>query len=226
MLSSFFQSILVLASGCLLACNSVSSSNVPAVPVAEQATPNTTSKVAGSKQIAVFAGGCFWGVEAVFEHVNGVSDAKSGYSGGTAKTANYDAVGNGDTGHAESVRITFDPAKVSYEQLLEVFFKVAHDPTELNRQGPDTGTQYRSAIFYTDDAQKQAALNYIEKFGAAGVYKKPIVTQVVPLEKFYEAEAYHQDYLPQNLDSPYIIYNDLPKLEELKKQFPALYVKK
>lgn len=227
MISSFFQLFSALAFGSLLACSSVSSSGVPAAPVAEpQATSNTTSTVAGAKQVAVFAGGCFWGVEAVFEHVNGVIEAKSGYSGGAAKTAEYETVSEGKSGHAESVQVTFDPAKVSYEQLLDVFFKVAHDPTELNRQGPDTGTQYRSAIFYTDDAQKEAALNYIGKLNTTAIYKKPVVTQVVPLEKFYDAEAYHQNYLPRNLDSPYIIYNDLPKIENLKKQFPALYVKK
>lgn len=227
MISTFFQLVSVLAFGSVLACNSVSSSSVPAVPVAEpQATPNTMSKMVGDKQVAIFAGGCFWGVEAVFEHVNGVIDAKSGYSGGVAKTADYETVSGGKTGHAESVQVTFDPAKVSYEQLLEVFFKVAHDPTELNRQGPDTGTQYRSAIFFTSDEQKQAAISFIEKLNASGVYKQPIVTQVVPLEKFYDAEAYHQNYLPQNMDQAYIVINDLPKIEDLKKQFPALFVKK
>lgn len=225
MIFNFFQLLSVFAIGSLLACSSVSSSGIPAAPMADAPPPLETA-VVGDKQIAVFAGGCFWGVEAVFENTKGVIDVKSGYSGGTAKTANYDAVSDGSTKHAEAVQITFDPAKVSYEQLLDVFFKVAHDPTELNRQGPDTGPQYRSAIFYTDDAQKQATSSYIEKLSAAGVYKKPIVTQVVALEKFYDAEAYHQDYLPQNLDSPYIIAHDLPKLENLKKQFPALYVKK
>jgi len=211
----------------MLACNSVNSSSGLSSPVSEAVpTPNTTASVPAGHQAAVFAGGCFWGVEAVFENIKGVKDVKSGYSGGSAKTANYDAIGNGDTGHAEAVHVTFDPAQISYEQLLEVFFKVAHDPTELNRQGPDEGPQYRSAIFYVDEAQKKAVTSYIEKLGAAGVYKKTIVTQVVPLERFYEAEAYHQNYLPRNLDSPYIIYHDLPKLENLKKQFPTLYVKK
>lgn len=225
MFSYIFQLFSAFVLGSLLACSSVSSSAVPAAPMAEQ-QPQSNVTALGDKQIAIFAGGCFWGVEAVFENVKGVIDVKSGYSGGTAKTANYDAVSDGSTKHAEAVQITFNPAKVSYEQLLEVFFKVAHDPTELNRQGPDTGPQYRSAIFYTDETQKQATLSYIEKLGAAGVYKKPIVTQVVALEKFYDAEAYHQDYLPQNLDSPYIIAHDLPKLENLKKQFPILYAKK
>ncbi len=225
MISNFFQLLSVFAVGSLLACSSVSSSGIPAAPMAEAQPPSNVMAL-GDKQIAIFAGGCFWGVEAVFENTKGVIDVKSGYSGGTAKTANYDAVSDGKTAHAEAVQITFDPAKVSYEQLLDVFFKVAHDPTELNRQGPDTGPQYRSAIFYTDETQKQTTMSYIEKLGAAGVYKSPIVTQVVLLEKFYVAEAYHQDYLPQNLDSPYIIAHDLPKLENLKKQFPALYAKK
>ncbi|MBC7899700.1 MAG: peptide-methionine (S)-S-oxide reductase MsrA [Saprospiraceae bacterium] len=220
----YVQLLSVVILGNCLACGTVESSN-PAVPVQERAS---TESLPASKdrQIAVFAGGCFWGVEAVFESIKGVSDVKSGYSGGTAKTANYDEVSDGTTAHAEAVQITFDPAVVSYEQLLEVFFKVAHDPTELNRQGPDTGPQYRSAIFFTNDEQKRLTQNYIEKLGAAKTYPKPIVTQVVALEKFYDAEAYHQDYLPQNLDSPYIIAHDLPKLENLKKQFPALYVKK
>ncbi len=227
MISYFFQFLSVFAFSSLLACSSVISSSVPVAPTAEpEQTSNATSTVPGDRQIAIFAGGCFWGVEAVFENIKGVIDVKSGYSGGAAKTANYNTVSEGRTGHAEAVQITFDPAKVSYEQLLDVFFKVAHDPTELNRQGPDTGTQYRSAIFYTDEAQKQAAVSYIEKLGAAGVYNKPIVTQVVALEKFYDAEAYHQDYLPQNLNSAYIITHDLPKLENLKKQFPGLYAKK
>jgi peptide-methionine (S)-S-oxide reductase len=225
MFSYIFQIFSVFVLGSLLACSSVSSSGVPDAPMAEPQPPSNVTAL-GDKQIAVFAGGCFWGVEAVFENTKGVIDVKSGYSGGTAKTANYDAVSNGSTKHAEAVQITFDPAKVSYEQLLDVFFKVAHDPTELNRQGPDVGPQYRSAIFYSDETQKQATTSYIEKLGAAGIYKKPIVTQVVALEKFYDAEAYHQDYLPQNLDSPYIIAHDLPKLENLKKQFPALYAKK
>jgi peptide-methionine (S)-S-oxide reductase len=226
MISYVFKVLSIFIFGCLAACNSVNSSSVPAAPAAEPQPASEIASIPGDKKVAVFAGGCFWGVEAVFEHVNGVIDAKSGYSGGSAKTANYDAVSNGSTGHAEAVQVTYDPAKVSYEQLLDVFFKVAHNPTELNRQGPDEGTQYRSAIFYVDEAQKTAVGSYIEKLAAARVYKDPIVTQVVPLDKFYDAEAYHQNYLPRNMDSPYIIYHDLPKLENLKKQFPALYVKK
>lgn len=178
------------------------------------------------EQTAVFAGGCFWGLEAVFEHVKGVSDVVNGYSGGDAKTADYETVSTGTTGHAESVKITFDPAKVSYEQLLKVYFSVATDPTELNRQGPDTGTQYRSAIFYANDEQKQVAQNYIGKLTADKVYSRPIVTQVVPLEAFYKAEDYHQDYLDHHPDQPYIVVNDQPKVENLQKRFPDLYVSK
>ncbi len=178
------------------------------------------------KQIAVFAGGCFWGLEAVFEHVKGVSDVTSGYSGGAEKTAEYEIVSTGATGHAESVKITFDPSQVSYEQLLKVFFSVAHDPTELNRQGPDTGTQYRSAIFYSNDEQKRLAENSIADLTKSDAFSKPIVTQVVPLAAFYKAEDYHQDYLDHHPDNPYIVVNDQPKVENLQKQFPGLYVSK
>ena len=206
----------------LISCASVNSSGIPepepSVAVAEPIDP---SKL----QTAVFAGGCFWGVEAVFEHTKGVADVRSGYSGGTAATANYDDIGSGKTGHAEAVEVSFDPEKISYQQLLEVFFKVAHNPTELNRQGPDIGPQYRSAIFYIDENQKAEAAGYMEKLGAAKVFSGPIVTQVVPLEKFYEAEPHHQNYLVRNPKDPYIVYHDLPKLEALNKQFPALYIK-
>lgn len=222
-----FQFLSVVVLGSTMSCSTVKSSatSKPVVPAAETAATESVP-IAKGKQIAVFAGGCFWGVEAVFENIKGVSDVKSGYSGGTAKTANYDDVSEGTTAHAEAVQITFDPMIISYEQLLDIFFKVAHDPTELNRQGPDTGPQYRSAVFFTNDEQKRAAQSYIEKLGTSKLYAKPIVTQVVALEKFYDAEAYHQDYLPQNLDSPYIIAHDLPKLESLQKQFPELYTKK
>ncbi len=178
---------------------------------------------AGKDQVAVFAGGCFWGVEAVFEHVKGVKDVVSGYSGGTAATANYPTVGTGNTGHAESVKITFDPAQVSYGQLLKVYFSVAHDPTQLNRQSPDRGPQYRSEIFATDAGQQKLARAYISQLGAAHVFSKAIVTKVAPLKAFYPAEAYHQDYLQHHPDSPYIVYNDAPKLVHLKQMFPALY---
>lgn len=178
------------------------------------------------EQTAVFAGGCFWGVEAVFEHVKGVKTAVSGYAGGTKQTADYETVSSGRTGHAESVSVTFDPAQVSYQQLLEVFFTVAHNPTELNRQGPDTGTQYRSAIFYANDEQKQIAEKYIAEITKAKAYSAPIVTQVAPLKAFYPAEGYHQDYLAHHPTQPYIVINDLPKVEHLKNQFPQLYVAK
>jgi len=175
-------------------------------------------------QVAVLAGGCFWGIEAVFEHVKGVTDVVSGYSGGSVASPSYEDVSSGETGHAESVRITFDPAKVSYEQLLEVFFTVAHDPTQLNRQGPDVGTQYRSAIFYADTTQQRVAEATIARLTKSGKYRRPIVTQVVPFRAFYMAEAYHQNYLEHHTDQPYIVYNDLPKLEALKQQRPDLYV--
>ena len=183
--------------------------------------PASTAKGA---QTAVFAGGCFWGVEAVFEHVRGVTQVVSGYSGGSADTAKYDRVSSGDTGHAESVRISYDPARITYGQLLKVFFSVAHDPTELNRQGPDTGTQYRSAIFFANDEQKRVAEAYIAQLQGARAFSRAIVTQVTPLKAFYEAEAYHQDYLVRHPNQPYIVINDLPKVANLQRQFPNLYV--
>ncbi len=173
-------------------------------------------------QKAVLAGGCFWGVEAVFERLNGVSEVVSGFAGGSKATAHYEVVSTGTTGHAESVQITYDPAKVSYGTLLKVFFSVAHDPTELNRQGPDEGTQYRSAIFYATPDQQAVADAYIRQLDTAKIFGKRIVTQVTPLEGFYPAEAYHQHFLDQHPDYPYIVYNDLPKLEHLKKEFPEL----
>ena len=179
--------------------------------------------VAKGEQTAVFAGGCFWGVDAVFKHVKGVSSVLSGYAGGNAGTAQYDTVSSGSTGHAESVKVTFDPAQVSYAQLLRIFFSVAHDPTELNRQGPDTGTQYRSAIFYANDEQKQVAQDYITQLDQAKVFSSRIVTEVTPLKGFYPAEQYHQNFLARNPTYPYIVFNDLPKLRALQKQFPAQY---
>lgn len=172
---------------------------------------------------AVLAGGCFWGVDAVFKHVQGVSDVVSGYAGGSASTAHYLIVSLGATGHAESVKITYDPSKVSYAQLLKIFFSVGHDPTQLNRQGPDRGTQYRSAIFYVDDEQKEIAKRYIEQLNQSKAFPAPIVTQVAALEKFYPAEDYHQNYLALHPEEPYIVYNDLPKLVALKKEFPDRY---
>jgi peptide-methionine (S)-S-oxide reductase len=172
---------------------------------------------------AVFAGGCFWGVDAVFRHVRGVSKVVSGYAGGGADTANYETVSTGTTGHAESVEVTYDPSQVSYNDLLKVFFFVAHDPTELNRQGPDSGTPYRSLIFYANDEQKKMADDYIAQLDQRKAFSEPIVTKVVALTGFYPAEAYHQNYLALHPDQPYIVINDLPKLERLQKTFPALY---
>ena len=177
-------------------------------------------------QTAVFAGGCFWGVEAVYRHVKGVSSAVSGYAGGAADTADYYMVGSGTTGHAESVKVIYDPAKVSYGQLLKVFFSVAHDPTQLNRQGPDTGTQYRSVIFATSADQMRIAQAYVAQLDKAKVFGRAIVTEVAMLPAFYPAEAYHQNFLALNPTYPYIVYNDLPKLANLKTQFPDLYTGK
>jgi peptide-methionine (S)-S-oxide reductase len=175
------------------------------------------------EQTAVFSGGCFWGVDAVFKHVKGVTEVVSGYSGGSAATAHYEQVSNGDTGHAESVQVRFDPTRVTYQKLLQVFFSVAHNPTQLNRQGPDSGTQYRSAIFYTSVEQQKAAQSYIQQLTAGHTFSDPIVTQVVPLKQFYAAENYHQNYLALHPNLPYIVFNDQPKVEQLRKQFPYLY---
>ncbi|MGN6281134.1 peptide-methionine (S)-S-oxide reductase MsrA [Frateuria sp.] len=175
------------------------------------------------EQVAVFAGGCFWGVEAVFDHVRGVREAWSGYAGGAADTATYERVSDGDTGHAESVKVVYDPAKVSYGQLLKVFFSVVNDPTQLNRQGPDVGSQYRSAIFYATPAQQRVAQAYIAQLTTAHAFAAPIVTQVVPLKGFYTAEAYHQNFAAQHPDNAYIVYNDAPKVTHLKQWLPTLY---
>jgi peptide-methionine (S)-S-oxide reductase len=175
-----------------------------------------------ARQTAVLAGGCFWGVEAVFERLNGVVDVVSGYAGGAKATAHYTVVGTGTTGHAESVQVTYDPAVVSYGTLLKVFFAVAHDPTELNRQGPDEGTQYRSTIFYANDEQKDVAEAYIRQLNAAGVFSRPVVTAVSALQGFYAAEPEHQNFLVRHPDYPYIVVNDLPKLRALDAEFPEL----
>jgi len=187
--------------------------------------PNLDAPLAAAKsrETAVLAGGCFWGVQAVFEHLKGVLGATSGYAGGRVNSPSYELVSSGLTGHAESVSITFDPSQISYGQILMIFFSVAHDPTQLNRQGPDTGSQYRSAILYSNQEQKRIATAYIEQLDAAKVYPRKIVTEVVPLKVFNRAEDYHQDYLKTHSDHPYIVYNDLPKLEHLKKQFRDLY---
>jgi peptide-methionine (S)-S-oxide reductase len=182
-----------------------------------------STKSDANESIAVLAGGCFWGVDAVFKHVKGVTNVTSGYAGGGRETAQYEAVSTGTTGHAESVRVIYDPSKVSYSDLLNVFFLVAHDPTELNHQGPDTGTQYRSEIFFTNVEQKNIAESLIKNLNTKKVFAEPIVTQVAPLKEFYPAEDFHQNYLELNPDNPYIVINDLPKLDHLKKQFPNLY---
>ena len=188
------------------------------------AAPVFDSNVASpAEDTAVFAGGCFWGVEAVFEHVKGVKSAVSGYAGGSVATPSYELVSTGDTGHAESVQVIYDPSQVSYGKLLQVFFSVAHDPTQLNRQGPDHGTQYRSAIFYNTPQQQRVAEAYIKQLTAAKTFSRPIVTQVSKLSAFYLAEAYHQDYLAHHPNQLYIVINDQPKVAALKKQFPAEY---
>ena len=177
-------------------------------------------------ETSVLSGGCFWGIQAVFQHVKGVISATSGYSGGSKKTAEYETVSTGETGHAESVQIVYDPSQITYGELLRVFFSVAHDPTQLNRQGPDEGTQYRSAIFYANDEQKHIADAYIVQLNEAKVFSHKIVTQVTPLQAFYPAEGYHQNYAALHPNQPYIVFNDAPKVEHLKQQFPELYIAK
>ncbi|WP_334166445.1 peptide-methionine (S)-S-oxide reductase MsrA [Achromobacter mucicolens] len=186
-------------------------------PAADQAA---SAAATATQEKAVIAGGCFWGVQAVFQHVKGVSNAVSGYAGGQAGTANYNAVGSGRTGHAEAVEITYDPRQISYGQLLQIYFSVAHDPTQLNRQGPDHGTQYRSAVFPANDSQRKVAEAYIAQLNKTGVYPKALATTIEPLQAFYPAEDYHQDYLVRNPNSLYIVINDVPKVENLAKTFP------
>lgn len=184
---------------------------------------NLPAPTAQELRTAVFAGGCFWGVEAVFEHLKGVSDVVSGYSGGSAETAHYGLVSLGQTGHAEAVKITYDPTQISYGQLLKVYFSVAHDPTQFNRQGPDSGTQYRSAIFFANEDEKQVAQAYIEQLKQAQIFQKPIVTQLAPLTGFYAAEPKHQNFIDNHPNHPYVVIHDLPKLDQLKTKFAALY---
>lgn len=215
----FLSVVVIVIVAMMVGCSSATAS-ATSIPDPALDAPLATAK---GEQTAVLAGGCFWGVEAVFEHVKGVTDVTSGYSGGSPATAEYEKVGTGETGHAESVRITYDPSQISYGQLLKVFFSVAHDPTELNRQGPDTGTQYRSAIFYSSEEQKRIAQAYIVQLSRTKVFTRPIVTQVTAFQSFNEAEAYHQDYLVHHSDEPYIVINDLPKVENLHKQLPGLY---
>jgi peptide-methionine (S)-S-oxide reductase len=202
-----------------LACRAGSGVAVPSAAVDE------AKATAKGKETAVVAGGCFWGIQAVFQHVKGVRSATSGYSGGTVKNPGYEAVSSGETGHAESVQIVYDPLQVTYGELLRVFFSVALDPTQLNRQGPDTGTQYRSVIFYGNDEQKRIAEAYIAQLDEAKVFPRKIVTQVAPLQAFYEAEEYHQNYATIHPNDPYIVYNDAPKVANLRREFPELYSK-
>jgi peptide-methionine (S)-S-oxide reductase len=194
------------------------------VPVPSPAVDSAKAAQPGKDTIVV-AGGCFWGIQAVFQHVKGVTKATSGYAGGNSNTAEYEVVSMGNTGHAESVQVTYDPSKVTLGELLQVFFSVAHDPTQLNHQGPDDGTQYRSVIFFSNDEQKNVADAYIAQLDAAKVFPSKIVTQVVPLKGFYKAEAYHQDYATIHPSDPYIMFNDAPKVSNLKKEFPELYAK-
>jgi peptide-methionine (S)-S-oxide reductase len=209
---------LLAATACTAKAGTPTPVPAPVVDAARAATP--------AKQTAVVSGGCFWGVQAVFQHVKGVISATSGYSGGSSRTAEYEIVSTGETGHAESVQIVYDPSQITYGELLRVFFSVAHDPTQLNRQGPDTGTQYRSSIFYGNDEQKRIAEAYIAQLDKAGVFPHRIVTQVVPFQAFYPAEAYHQNYAALHPNQPYIFYNDAPKVEHLRQEFPDLYTGK
>lgn len=218
MLKSILMSSALLLSGMMLACNRAAASVTSIPDPALDETLRSTSQ----KQTIVLAGGCFWGVEAVFEHIKGVTDVRSGYAGGKG-SASYEEVSSGTTGHAESVQITYDPSKITYGKLLKVFFAVAHDPTEVNRQGPDTGTQYRSAIFYSTDEQKRIAQAYIDQLNKAKVFDRRLATQLSALDSFHEAESYHQNYLANHPNEPYILYNDMPKLENLRKEFPELY---
>lgn len=209
------SAIALIAGFSMLSTATVTAATLPGPAIDENRSEKKT-------ETAVFAGGCFWGVEAVFDAVKGVSDAVAGYAGGSKANAHYEIVSTGTTGHAESVEITFDPSQISFGKLLEIYFSVAHDPTELNRQGPDEGTQYRSEIFYTSEEQKRVAEAYIQQLDAAKVFHGRIVTKVAPLQAFYRAEDYHQDYLVHHPNQPYIVYNDLPKLAHLSKEFPEL----
>ena len=213
-----FAAVLLIATAVSLARAKGSKGNSIPAPAAD-----TALAAKSGEESVVFSGGCFWGVQAVFQHVKGVLSATSGYSGGEAKTARYELVSTGETGHAESVKVVYDPSQITYGQLLHVFFSVAHDPTELNRQGPDDGTQYRSVIFYSTPDQLRLTKAYIEQLDNAHAFQRPIVTQVVPLKAFYPAEAYHQNYATDHPDSMYIWTNDAPKVANLKKEFPQLY---
>jgi peptide-methionine (S)-S-oxide reductase len=221
MRTSLFRSLFTFAlATALTGCTVNAATRTPLPP---PSTDASLAKATG-KQTAVFAGGCFWGTQAVFERVKGVLKTATGYSGGAASTATYAQVTTETTGHAESVEVVYDPSKITYGELLRIFFSVAHDPTQLNRQGPDVGTSYRSAIFYANDEQKRLATAYIQQLDATHIFPRPIVTQVVPLKGFYRAEDYHQDYALHNPENPYIFVCDRPKIEALKQQFPDLFI--
>ncbi len=219
--TALFGGVVLLTVGLVFGERAAGASSAPAVVPAPAA--DFTSVTPKGEQTAVFAGGCFWGIQAVFQHIKGVKSATSGYAGGTVEHPEYEQVGSGTTGHAESVKVVFDPTQVTYAQLLQVFFSVAHDPTELNRQGPDVGTQYRSIVFYSTPEQKATVDAYIAQLTKAKTFSRPIVTQVVPFTKFWPAEAYHQNYAELHPDQPYIAINDLPKVDHLKQQFPQLW---
>jgi peptide-methionine (S)-S-oxide reductase len=217
------NSLVHAAAGVVLALTAFAAPGYAAESAIALPPPAVDAAPATGLQTAVLAGGCFWGVQGVFQHTNGVVNAVSGYAGGSQLTAQYNQVATGSTGHAETVEITYDPSKISYGRILQIFFSVAHDPTQMNRQGPDVGTQYRSAIFTVNDEQAKIASAYIAQLDAAKVYRAPIVTKVGPLHGFFAAEDYHQDYMTLHPHQPYIVYNDLPKVENLKKLFVANY---
>jgi peptide-methionine (S)-S-oxide reductase len=216
--------VAALVVGLALAASAVGARSSPPASLPRPDVDAPLASVSGEESTVV-SGGCFWGIQAVYQHVKGVKSAVSGYSGGASATAHYEVVSMGLTGHAESVKVTFDPSQISYGQLLEIFFSVAHDPTQLNRQGPDTGSQYRSVLFYASDEQKKIADAYIDQLGKAKSFRQPIVTEVVPLKSFYPAEGYHQNYATLHPENPYIAINDAPKVEHLKAQFPELFKK-
>jgi peptide-methionine (S)-S-oxide reductase len=219
-----FKPLLLIAAAALLLLAVVAQRPARAAALPNPAVDESPNATNGHETV-VFAGGCFWGIQAVFEHVKGVTKATAGYSGGTVKNPGYEEVSSGTTGHAESVEVVYDPSQITFGQLLKVFFSVAHDPTELNRQGPDTGTQYRSAIFFETPDQERIAKAYVDQLTQAKAFPRPIVTQIAPYKAFYRAEDYHQDFAVHNPDYPYIVINDLPKVDNLKKEFPNLYVK-
>jgi peptide-methionine (S)-S-oxide reductase len=224
-MNSFFSRAAMILLGSMLGATACNAKANPAAAVPAPEVDAARAATSG-RQTAVIAGGCFWGIQAVFQHVKGVISATSGYAGGSAKTADYESVSTGETGHAESVQIVYDPSQITYGELLRVFFSVAHDPTQLNRQGPDEGTQYRSSIFYSNEEQKKIAEAYIAQLDAAKIFQHPIVTKVVPLQGFYPAEAYHQNYAALHPNQPYIMFNDAPKVEHLKQEFPDFYTAK